>query len=417
MKKAITILLSMLMILSFAGCSGNSSGQTGAAPTGGAASTEGSAASGDAFKLGAFLQLTGGNAAVGIEARNSIQMAVKEINSEGGLNGQQIQLIVYDTQGVAEQAVKVVSKLVQVDKVDFCIGSVNSAEVLAAGGILNDAGITTIGLGTSATWMKKDWPCVFRCAKNNSRAPMTTADMVKELGLTSISIFKGQDDDSLGAANIFKTECGKRGISVLAEESYDLGDTDFSAQITKLIKSNSQAVYIAVNGETGPVIMKQLRQYGYKGLVFDKESFMYSQIAIAGKDNANYIAFANPYVTYAKAEDCDISNVREFLEKYTKAYGSCAQTDSAYRGWDAMLVLKEAAKIAKSNKTDALKNGITQIKGLKGLGGTIDFTKGDREGYAKTNKFILVDSKNVEFDKWIKDGGYEKYKKATGRKY
>lgn len=416
LKRSIAILVTLLMTLSFVGCAGNSSGQSGTASAGGTTSA-GSTASAGTFKLGAFLQLTGGNAAVGIEARNSIQLAVKEINANGGLNGQQIQLIVYDTQGAAEQAVKVAAKLIQVDKVDACIGSVNSAEVLAAGGTLNDAGITTIGLGTSATWMEKDWPYVFRCAMNNNRAAPTTADMVTQLGLTSISIFKGQDDGSLGAANTFKSECEKRKIAVLDEESYDLGDTDFSAQIANLIKSGSQAIYVSVIGETGPVIMKQLRQYGYKGLVFDKESFMYSQIEIAGKENANYIAFANPYVTYANAEDCDIANVREFLEKYTKEYGSCAKTDSAYRGWDAMMVIQEAAKIAKSNKSDALKDGISQIKDLQGLGGTIDFTKGDREGYAKINTFILADGKNIAFDQWIKDGGYEAYKKATGRSY
>ena len=170
-KKLTAIVLALVMCLSLAGCSSGGSGtettaaqetETTAAQTetaaadgtessdAGEAQTAGAAgADGEVFKIGCFLQLTGNNAINGTEARDSLVMAADYINANGGFNGVPVELVIYDTQGSAEEAVKVVNRLIEIDGVQAAIGSVNSNEVLAAAGYLNDAGIYTFGLGTS----------------------------------------------------------------------------------------------------------------------------------------------------------------------------------------------------------------------------------------------------------------------------
>ncbi len=426
-KKILALVLSVLMVLSLAGCSGgNDAEETTAAPAGETAAAEGGeeaeggnaeggeAASGDTFKIGAYLQLSGGNSAYGVEARNAIEIAIEEVNANGGFNGVPVELVVYDTQGSAEEAVKIVTKLIEVDQVDAAIGSINSSEVLAAAGYLNDAGVYNFGMGTSPTWMEEDWPYVFRAAMNNGNAVPATVELVQLFGYTSVGTFYGQDDNSLTTAETFEAACEEAGITVTASESYDTGDSDFSAQVASILASNPDCVYISVMGEAGPLIVQQLRQYGYSGIIIDKESFMESQIDIAGEQNSNYIAFANPYVTYASSADCDDEYMKSFLEKYEAAYGECCKTDSAYRGWDTIMCMWEASKIAGANDSDSLKDATHQISGLQGLGGTIDFTAGDREAYQTVNKFILVDRKNIPVDQWMEEGGYDAYKEATG---
>ena len=137
MKKQIaSLVLATAMVSTMAACSGGSApaggstaaGTTAAATAAPAGDTKAAgdtttaaaggeaAASGEVFKLGAYLQLSGGNAAYGIEARNAIQMAVDHVNENGGFNGAQVEFVPYDTQGSAEEAVKIVSKLVEVEK-------------------------------------------------------------------------------------------------------------------------------------------------------------------------------------------------------------------------------------------------------------------------------------------------------------
>ena len=369
------------------------------------------------YKLGGFLQLTGGNSAYGVEARNAILLAIDEINARGGFNGQKVEFIVYDTQGSAEEAVKIANKLKDVDKVSAVIGSVISSEVLAAAPYLNEVHITTIGLGLSPSWMVENWPFVFRACMNNALSVPMVVDMAKRLGMKKLGIFKGQDDASLTTADTFAKVAKGKGMEIVVDESYDLGDTDFSAQVANILGAEPHAVYLSVLGETGPVIVKQLRQGGYTGIILYKESFMVAQAEIAGKQAATDMLFANPYVTYVTLDECDIPIVHDFLTKYKKKYGDVCKTDSAYRGWDSMMVLWEASKIAGTNDKEVLNAAIGKVS-IPGLGGKLDFTDGSREGYGSNfNTFAYIDQKNILFEKWVAEGGYEAYKKKTGNEH
>ncbi len=413
-KKLISLILAGAMALSLAACGGSAGGSSETTTAAGNAAGGSAESSGDTLKIGLYNPLSGANAAYGTELRDAALLALDYINEQGGFNGVKGEMIVYDTQGSVEEAVKVASKLINEDKVTIAIGPMNSSEMFASGASLNDAGVYTLGCGTSPTWMQEDWPYVFRAAVNNGVTPPLIIDMMKELGYTSMAGFYGQDDASLATYESFKKLCEEAGIEVKDSESYDQGDTDYSAQVANIVNSGADCVYISVNGETGPVIVKQLRQYGYDGIIFDKESFMTAQVAIAGADNSSYVAFANPYVTYNTVEEIDFDNMKDFCQRFKDKYGKMPQTDSAYRGWDAMLVLWEASKIAGSNEPDALKDATHKISGLEGLGGPIDFTPGDREAYHDVRKFVLDNGLNVEWTKWVAEN-YDGFLSATGR--
>ena len=440
-RKLMALVLALAMCLSLAGCGAGGSGETEttaaqetaaqtegttaeateAADSGedvGEAQTAGaSEADGEVFKVGAFLQLTGNNAINGTEARDALVMAVDYVNENGGFNGVPVELVVYDTQGSAEEAVKIANRFIEIDQVDAAIGSVNSNEVLAAAGYLNDAQVWTFGLGTSPTWMEEDWPYVFRATMNNAYVVPIVLDMIEETGITSVATFYGQDDASLTTAEEFEAQAAERGIEIATSESYDVGDTDFSAQIANILTSGAQAVYLSLSGENIPLTVEQLRQYGYTGIIFNKESFMNLYIEMAGIENSNYIAFSNPYVTYDSVDDITIPIVKEFCQRYEDTYGAINASECAYRAWDTMMAMWEASKIAGNNEPEALREATNQISGLEALGGTMDFTSGNREAFETFNKFILIDGKNILWDDWMAEGGYDAYKEATGNEY
>ena len=387
-KKWVGVLLVAAMVLSMAACGSEATGNSSK----GERASENSAEM-ETFKIGVFQPLSGASAAYGNEARNGIEMAIDYVNKNGGFNGIPGEAVVYDTQCSVEEAVKVVSKLIDQDHVDTLIGSLNSSEMFAGGEAANQNGVYTLSLGTSASVMAEDWPYVFRATMNNAASAPEAAKMIQELNYESVAIFYGQDDASYSTYEAFVDSCVENNIEIVDSESYDQGDTDFSAQVTNIVNSQADCVYISVIGETGPTIVKQLRQYGYKGVIFDRESFMATQIEIAGEENSNYIAFVMPYVTYDSIEDIDIESIKKFAELYQETYGEINKTDSAYRGWDSVMVMWQASKIAGSNDSDALKDATGKIKDMEGLGGTIDFTNGNREGYNEYNQFILVNGK------------------------
>jgi branched-chain amino acid transport system substrate-binding protein len=403
-KKIASLLIVTLMIVSMTACAGIGAGSD-------TDSSEGT------FRIGLSSSYTGGTAQEGIEAKNAVEMALEMINEEGGFNGEQgVLATTYDNKGSPEEAVKASQKLIQNENVDCVIASNSSAEVLATGQFFEEAKLFTIGMGTSATWMEQGWEYVIRCSVNYDFVASEIVKMVKEMGITKIAIMKDQQEAGLSFAEEFERLAAEQGITVVASESCEIDDTDLSSQCSRLIDAKPEAILISMTSNDCGYFVKQIRQYGYTGLLFDKESFYADLVDIAGPDNSNYILFANPYVTYNDISECDISYMNEFLQKYLDKYGEMPRTEIGYRAWDAVMVIWEATKLAKSNKTEDMLAVVPQIK-IQGLGGTMDYSNGDGEPYHNVSRFLLLNGTNISWEKWFKEGGYDAYKTETGNAF
>lgn len=416
-KKIAVLLLSAICAFTYVGC-GNNSGDSASERSGsanidskkeGSGTQDSTSKSGEEFVLGAPQPLTGVNAQAAEATLNGIKLAVDEINSNGGINGTQIKLVSYDDQGSPEEAVKIANKMVEMDKVDAAIGSLLSTCQMAQGELLNKAEIPTIGIGLSPTFMSKGWDYIVRASLNSDYVMKILAEQMVDFEISSLAIFSGQDDSSMAAANAMKAEAEAAGIKVTTMETYVDGDTDFSGQAAKLINTKPDAIYCATYANVQPIIAKQLRQFGFEGLCFNKELFQADSLSVAG-EAANHWVFAYPYISYSNIEDCDIPVMKEFNQKYFDTYGVLPAHEGACRGYDAVMILAEGAKNSGSNEASKIMEGIGQIKDYEGLGGTFDYTSGDGEGLSSCSRYIIIDEKYTLLDKWIEDGGYEQFK-------
>jgi branched-chain amino acid transport system substrate-binding protein len=416
MKKILAIVLAF-MLLFMAACSAPSdnvstSNDPTVKPT---SSSVAPAEEKDTFRISTYLQLSGNNAEAGNNAKNGIDLAVKHVNENGGFNGAQVVVTHYDTTGSTEEAVKIVQKVIENKGADAIIGSVNSNEVSACNSYINEAKIYHFGLGTSATWMADEsmiW--TFRASANNNRIAPLDVDMILSLGFSNCAIISGTDDTGKSTADAFQAAANEKGLTITTRQECDTADTDFSGQITQILATDPDIIFMSLIGDTFGPFTKQLRNMGYKGMLACKECFSTAYQEVAGRENSNYIAFVYPYVPYNSIDECTIPYMKTMLEKYVADYGKCPTHESAYRGWDTVMAMWEASKIAGKNDSNSLREATHKVK-IDGLGGTLDYTKGDREGYSAFYSFILVDGKNIVLDDWLNSGGYEAYKAATGR--
>lgn len=404
MKKLLALLLCLCLLLTAVGCAGENQGSTDSSESLPSASNT---AADNVFVLGAPQPMTGTNANAGIDALNAINLAAEQINAKGGLLGQYtVKVVSYDDQGTPEEAVKISSKMIEVDHVNAVIGSCISSCVLASSAVLNENKIVTFGTGTSPTWMQQGWDYVFRACQNADFALPTLVDYWNQLEIHSISIFAGQDDAATAAVATVETLCGEAGIEILASESHVDGDTDFSGQCAKIVNTNADAVFVATFGSTQPLIVKQLRQYGFNGLIFTKDLFQSDSLAVAG-EAGEHVGFAYPYLTYTDIASCTVENVKEFLTAYYDTYGEMPNTDTAYRAYDSAMVLFTAIENAGSINGEAVKDAVNQITGYVGLGGTFDYSMGDGEGLHNCSVYVVLNGEYVLFDEWIASGEYE----------
>ena len=143
MKKVLVLLLIAIFTVGLFGCQQTSE----VSETGGNGD--------DVIKIGLFQPLTGPSSLMGTAGYNSAKLAVEEINEAGGILGKKVELIPYDDKSSPEEAVKAVTRMIEVDEVDAIIGSLHSGNIQAAGDILEEAQIPLMGTGTSPQWLEQ----------------------------------------------------------------------------------------------------------------------------------------------------------------------------------------------------------------------------------------------------------------------
>ena len=417
MKKKLTILFALVLVFSVLFCACDSG--TATAPGDGNGSTDNSEASdssssGDTYKIGAYMPMTGASAGNYQMLVNSQDLAVKYINENGGFNGKQVEIIRYDTTTSNEEAAKIAGRLVEVDKVDAALPSPMSNEILSSADALNNAGIPTIVVGTSPTLLTtNNWDYVWRAALNTDYTMPSYLQVMQELDYNKVAIVYSQEEVCVKIKDVFTETCKENNIEITALESVETTDSDYTASVTNIIGSDPDIVFSLVTGNGHGTLRKQLRQQGYNGLVLEREIMADNSMEVAGEEPSNDYIFPSLYVVYKSVDDCDIPYMKDYLEKYEAEYNELPGYDWAYRGYDEIMILWEASKIAGSNDKDAINDAIGQIQ-MEGLGGNIDFTK-SHEGYEDFNIFIYNQSKYSLFSNWLESDGYQKFLDATGR--
>ena len=234
MKKILAFLLAAMLLLSIVGCAAQTQSDAQPAAAEPAADTSQptqdsvSAADGDTVTIGYYLPLSGANATYSPYYLNAINLAIKKINAEGGLNGKQIVTASYDTTSSTEEAAKVATKLVTVDKISICISSPMSSEVLASSKTLNDAGVFTMVMGISSALLDPEsFEYGFRGLFNTDNTIPACLNMIDTLGAKSVAILFSQGDASITNATQFRDQSTELGYDCTAFETFDLGEMGY----------------------------------------------------------------------------------------------------------------------------------------------------------------------------------------------
>jgi branched-chain amino acid transport system substrate-binding protein len=211
----------------------------------------GSSAKSDTIKIGGNLEMTGGSASYGISSKNAIELAIKQINDKGGVNGKKLSLVVADNKSEATEATNAMQKLVTQDKVVGVIGPNLSSAVIAATAISGGAKVPDITpMGTNPRVTVDDSgkvkPYNFRaCFIDPFQGTVMARFVLDTLHLKRAAVMIDNSSDySKGLAQFFIEQFEKGGGTVVAQEGYMQKDTDFKATLTTMKAANPDFLYI-----------------------------------------------------------------------------------------------------------------------------------------------------------------------------
>jgi branched-chain amino acid transport system substrate-binding protein len=365
---------------------------------GGAAALSGSALfaqNARVAKIGLVQSTTGGSAALyGIQQKQAIELAFAEINSTNTLRGIRLDAIYADDGADRGQTVNIFQRLIRQDKVVAILGPTLSNSAFAADPIAQQAGIPVIASSNTAPNVTKIGDFIFRTSIPEDQVfPTVLRYAVQKRGIKKVALIYGLDDAlTRGAHDVQKKAVADLGLEQVGIESYQRGDVDFSAQLTKIRQEQPDAVILGTLAEEAAAILRQARQLGFD----DKIVFIGCNANISGKlfDLAGAAA-DGIIVGAAWYEGYDSPRSRAFVAAYQKRYGSAPDIYAA-QGYDAAYLLAEAIRRADDVTNGKLvRDGLASITDFEGVLGRFGWSA-DRDATVQP-KVLIGDGKSKVF--------------------
>jgi branched-chain amino acid transport system substrate-binding protein len=347
------------------------------------------------IKIAVAGPVTGDLAAFGEQLKRGAEMAVKDINDKGGVNGQKLELTIGDDQCDPKRAVGVANDLVK-QGVVFVDGHFCSGSSIPASEVYKEEGILQISpASTNPVFTDRGLKNVFRVCGRDDQQGMVAGDLIADrFKGKKVAIVHDKSQYGKGLADETQKQLKKRGVKEAMYEAITAKEKDYSSLVSKLKASNIDVIYFGGYHPEAGLIVRQSREQGLKATLISGDALVDKEFwAIAGK------AGEGTLMTFdADPRKNDVA--KEVVAKF-KSAGYEPEGYTLYT-YAAIQVFAQAATKAKSTKLADLTKALQADKFRTVLGTTEFNNKGD------------VKSPAYKVYEW-KDGKYDYMSDKAGR--
>ena len=335
------------------------------------------------FKLGSVLSVTGPASFLGDPEKKTLEIYIADINGKGGVNGQKLQLIVYDDGADANAARTFATRLVEEDKVGAMIGGSTTGSTLAMIPVFEDAQMPFISLAGAVQVIEPVRKWVFKTPHTDRMACEKIFADLKRRNLTTIGLIWGTGAFGKSMRDQCVAVAPKSGITIAHEESYGPRDSDTTPQLTNIKgKSGVQAVVNADFGQGPAIVTRNYRQLGIALPLYQSHGVASKQfIELAGPAAEGVRLPAAALLVADKLPDTDSQKpvVTSYAHTYQQKTGQPVSTFGGH-AYDALMIFIEAAKRAGSFDASKVRDQIEQTKNFVGTGGIVNMSPTDHMG-------------------------------------
>jgi branched-chain amino acid transport system substrate-binding protein len=294
------------------------------------------------IKIANIVELSGPGTTAGTVFKNGVELAVKEINENGGILGRKIDNYTVDTQTNPGVAKGLTQKAVD-DGVFAIFGPVYSGSIMVSMAESKRGEVPNFTGGEAAAITAQGNPYVFRTAFGQSTSFPKLAKFINTKAKTLAVIYVNNDFGKGGRDTLNKLLDGGP-TKIVADISTDAGQVDFSAAVLRAKQSNADAIFAYTNEEESARLLRELKKQGWTKPVIGETTLTGQKVIELAGDAANG-AMAHVGLTV----DAPSPEMLKFKAKYYQAYGSISD-HNGIKGYTGMYVLKAA--IEKVGKFD-----------------------------------------------------------------
>ncbi len=352
-------------------------------------------AAGDTILVGEVGSMTGSEGTFGTSTHNGIDLAFKQINAKGGVKGKKLALISMDDQGKPEEAATAVTKLITQNKVAAILGEVASSRSLAMAPIAQQYKIPMVTPSSTNPKVTEQGDYIFRvCFIDPFQGTVMAKFAAQNLKLKRVAILRDvKNDYSVGLADFFTATFTQLGGTVVEDQAYSSGDTDFKTQLTNIKGKNPEALMVPGYYTEVGLIARQAREAGIKVPLLGGDGWDSPKLTEIGGVAMNGSFFSNHYSQEDKAP-----NVQTFVEDYKKIHG-VAPDGLAAMGYDAAMVLVDAMNRSPDLASGNIRAALAATKDYPGVTGRI--TINEKRDAVKSAVVLNIDNGQFKYQTTI----------------
>lgn len=343
---------------------------------------------GDVYKIAVIAPQFGPYEALGLSIIHGAELAVKEKNKSGGIDGKKIELIKVDDGGLASEGLLKAQNLVS-ENVLGVIGHLNSDISVPASEIYAMAMIAEITPGSTNPLFTERTPVrgfVFRTVGRDDKQGEIAADYVLKNVFKKVAVIYNNRSygKSLSSEFIKRIESSDSSIKIVLSSMYEVGSKDYSSEVNKIKSAMPDIVFFAGEYSDAGKLLKQARLASVNAkflggeAVFDQEF-----IDIAGSASNGAVVISLPQV-----------NDKNFIESYKKSFEKELGAYSA-NSFDAANILISAIEKVRAKNPDKIAKAVRETKDFNGLTGKITF---DSKGDLLDPRFSVYEVKERKFE-------------------
>ncbi|WP_345042418.1 branched-chain amino acid ABC transporter substrate-binding protein [Streptomyces sannanensis] len=339
--------------------------------------------------LGMDIPLSGSSADIGPYMKNGAQLAIDEINAKGGVLGRKLKLQVEDDACDPKTAVAAANKLVAAGAA-VSVGGYCSGATLPTLPVFGRQKIPMIiPAANSNELVEQRLDHVFLINGTGSQQAAAAVQWLTKDGAKKVAVMDDNTSYSKDIADLTAAKLGSGGAPAkAAQDSVNPGESDYSPNVTSVLKSNPDYVYWTGYYQEGGLLIRQFRQAGYKGKFLVGDGSVDAKLVqIAGDANGEGV-----HATMTQTPDTT-PGAESWIAAYKAKFGSEPGPYST-QSYDAVRVAAEAIKKAGSTDGDKITKALEGLNGFQIFSGPLKFTA---DHTLSNGGFVILTVKNGKF--------------------
>jgi len=365
LHKLVTLLAVIALLLPVAACGPAQQGEDG---------------EGD-VTIGAIFPLTGASTHEGIDERRGVELAVEQINADGGINGRNLKVIFEDSESRPEAGTDAAHKLIDVNNVPAIIGIFSSGVTLPAAAYAQEQGVVMVNPGSTSPKCAEVGDYFFSTIGLDHLMGSEQANLALEEGYTKVAVLVPNNPFGIGMEEWMVKTFEEAGGEVTSIIEYPLGQTDYRAELQRLFEGDPEAVLYTAYGEESKILTKQAMEMGQEAQWIG--GYLTMCTGVADPEAVEGHIGLEPAYHLPAGQDFE----EAFVEKFDEEPGG----PFSYLAYDAAWLIAMAMREAGTDSED-IKNALPEVaKEYDAASGELRFDENGQRADQPYDRLIYTD--------------------------